>query len=319
MLPWLPETLRKLLALPPLYRSPYRKRWEWQLYYMALRLGLDLDMAYRLMDAGPLPRYYRYRHFSIPKKNGSTREIVEPGPKLKEIQRKILRSYLGKCKPHPAALGFRPKTSIADHAWAHAGAGIIITADIQDFFPSTSRQRVKAWWHSQGYSTLEMRLLTSLTTYLGSLPQGAPTSPALSNLVNADLDAAIDRKVRASGGKYTRYADDMVFSWPVGYGPPADFENAVRALLRAEGYNLHPTKGWHVWRRQEEPDVTGLTLTRRGQVQIPDSMLRIMKLLSTSGDIHDQARLAGYRGYRAMVQNAQYKTNEPAQERKFVR
>src|SRR5262249_54303623 len=158
---------------------------------------------------------------------------------------------------------------------------------------------------------------TSLTTYLGSLPQGAPTSPALSNLVNVELDAAIDRRVLASGGIYTRYADDMVFSWPVGYGPPADFENAVRSLLRAEGYNLHPTKAWHVWRRQEEPEVTGLTLTRRGQVEIRESMLRIMRLLSTSGDSHDQARLAGYRGYSRMVKQARPVEVKPPQDIEF--
>ena len=307
MLPWLPDTLRRLLALPPIYHWPYKNHWDWRLYSTALQLGLTLDMAYRLMNPGPLPPHFRYRHFTIPKKNGTVREIVEPGPELKRIQRKILRVYLNKRKAHPAALGFRRKTSVADHAWAHAGAGIIITADIQDFFPSTSRQRVKAWWHSQGYSTLEVRLLTSLTTYLGSLPQGAPTSPSLSNLVNVELDAAIERRVRASGGVYTRYADDMVFSWPVGYRPPADFENAVRGLLRAEGYSLHPDKGWHVWRRQDEPEVTGLTLTRRGQVDIPDSMLRIMKLLAKSAEPDDKAQLAGYRGYAAMVENAQYR------------
>jgi RNA-directed DNA polymerase len=312
MFSWLPEPIRKLLALPSMpayYRSPVKYPHEWRLYSAATTLGITLEMAYRLMKPGPLPRRFRYRHFTIPKRDGSEREIVAPGPDLKTIQQKILKRYLGRYKAHPAALGFRAKTSIADHAWAHAGAGIIITADIQDFFPSTTRQRVKAWWHEHGFSTLEVRLFTALTTYLGALPQGAPTSPALSNLVNAELDAAIDRRVKSSGGTYTRYADDMVFSWPVGYGPPADFENAIRALLREVGYALHPQKGWHVWRRQEQPAVTGLTLTSRGGVEIPDSMRRIMTLLSRSDDPQDMMRLAGYHGYQSMVKQAQFKTN----------
>ncbi|MEP7285037.1 MAG: reverse transcriptase family protein [Chloroflexota bacterium] len=298
----LPEPLRRLLGLPAVYHSPVKYPGEWPLYRLAVhQLHLKMPMAYRLMDAGSLPRRFRYRHFTIPKKNGSVREIVEPGPDLKIIQRKILKLYLKKAKPHASALGFRPKKSIADHAWAHAGAATIITADIEDFFPSTTRQRVKGWWHSQGLSTLEVRLLTSLTTYRGSLPQGAPTSPPLSNLVNAELDAAIERRVRLSGGTYTRYADDLAFSWPDGYSPPADFENAIRALLREAGYRLHPDKGWHIWRRQDQPEVTGLTLTKRGTVEIPESMQRIIRVLQASDNEADQKRLAGYEGYRSMV------------------
>jgi RNA-directed DNA polymerase len=305
----MPATLRKLFGMPPVqtYRHYVEHTWEWPLYSMAMyRLGLSLDLAYQIMDGGPLPRLFRYRHFTVPKKDGTVREIVEPGPSLKAVQRRILRFYLDKPRPHAAALGFRRKKSIADHAWAHAGAAIIITADIQDFFPNTTRQRVKAWWHAQGYGTLEMRLLTSLTTYRGSLPQGAPTSPTLSNLVNYEMDAALDRRLRQSGGTYTRYSDDLVFSWPDGYGPPAEFEHSVRALLRQSGYTLHPRKGWHVWNRRDEPQVTGVILKRHGDVDIPDSMLRIMRALSDSRDPLDQARYAGYQGYRTMV------TREPS-------
>ncbi len=299
----LPGPIRKLFGLfANPYRPPVKHPYEWPLYMMATyRLGLSMDAAHQLMDGGPMPPRFRYRHFSIPKKDGSPREIVEPGPMLKAVQRKILRLYLSKPKPHPAAFGFRRKKSIADHAWAHAGAATIITADIEDFFPNTTRQRVKSWWHAQGFSTLETRLLTSLTTYRGSLPQGAPTSPALSNLVNAEMDAALDRRARQSGGTYTRYADDLVFSWPHGWEPPADFEQAVRAVLRESGYRLHPRKGWHVWRRREEPQITGIRLTRQGTVDIPDSMRRIMHALARSDDKHDQERLAGYIGYEQMI------------------
>jgi hypothetical protein len=299
----LPGPIRKLFGLSANpYRPPVKHPYEWPLYTLATyRLGLSMDAAYQLMDGGWMPPRFRYRHFNIPKKDGSAREIVEPGPLLKAVQRKILRLYLSKPKPHPAALGFRRKKSIADHAWAHAGAATVITADIEDFFPNTTRQRVKSWWHAQGFSTLETRLLTSLTTYRGSLPQGAPTSPALSNLVNAEMDAALDRRARQSGGTYTRYADDLVFSWPHGWEPPADFEQAVRAVLREYGYRLHPRKGWHIWRRREEPEITGVHLTRQGTVDIPDSMRRIIRQLARSDDERDQERLAGYIGYEQMI------------------
>ncbi len=301
MLNKLPAPLRKLFGMHVLYQPPVKHQWEWALYMMAYRLGLNLETAYCLMEPGQLPPRYRYRHFTVPKKDGTRREIVEPGPNMKAAQRRILQVYLNKLKPHHAALGFRRKKSIADHARAHAGAARIITADIEDFFPNTSRQRVKTFWRQQGYSTLEVRLLTALTTYRGALPQGAPTSPLLSNLVNYELDAALDRRVKQSGGTYTRYSDDMVFSWPDLASPPADFEQTVRALLREMGYALHPRKGWCVWVRRDEPQVTGVVLKRDGSVDIPDSIRRIMRELEYSADPADRARLAGYTGYELMI------------------
>lgn len=300
---WLPTPLRKLFSLPTaINRAPDLTAVEWRLSSMARRLGLELDTAYRLMDAGPLPPYYRYRHFSIPKTDGSPRQVVEPGPLLKEVQRKMVRFYLKSGEVHFAALGFRRKKSIADHAWLHAGAALIITADIQDFFPATSRQRVKGWWHQQGYKTLETRLLTSLTTYRGGLPQGAPTSPILSNLVNFELDATLLKHTKHAGGLYSRYADDMVFSWRDGRQPPSSFENTIRATLREVGYTLHPQKGWNVWLRRDEPTITGLVLTRDGSVAIPSTMKSLMYALASSNDPADQACLVGYQSYQHMIQ-----------------
>lgn len=299
--PWwnsLPEPLRTQYRISA---QPGNRPDEWTLFRLATQLGLDFNIAYRLMQPGPLPPRYRYRHFTIPKKDGSQREIVEPGVDLKKAQAKFLKLHLNRKTPHPAALGFRRKKSIADHAWTHAGAATIITADIEDFFPSTSRYRVKEWCHAQGYSTLETRLILALTTYCGSLPQGAPTSPPLSNLVNCELDAALERRSRDSGGKYSRYGDDMAFSWPDGCYPPADFEHSVRSILGQYGYRLHPQKGWHVWRRGEEPTVTGVVLKRRGDVDIPESMQRIMRELARSRNPQDVARLTGYIGYQEMV------------------
>src|SRR5262249_18228026 len=232
---------------------------------------------------------------------GSIREIVEPGPDLKKAQWKFLKLHLNRKTPHPAAVGFRRKKSIADHAWTHAGAATIITADIADFFPSTARYRVKEWCHTQDYSTLETRLILAITTYCGSLPQGAPTSPPLSNLVNYEMDAALERRTRDSGGKYSRYADDLAFSWPDGCYPPADFEHSARSILAEYGYALHPQKGWHIWQRSDEPEITGVVLKRRGDVDIPDSMQRIMRELARSKTPGDQKRLSGYVSYQAMV------------------
>src|SRR5262249_11044615 len=155
--------------------------------------------------------------------------------------------------PHPAATAYCEGKSTADHAWAHAGAEVIVTADVRDFFPSTSSARVEQWWRESVDSETAV-LLTLLTTDRGGLPQGAPTSPALSNLVNLDLDAQLLRRAERAGARYTRYCDDLAFSWRHGSGPPSDFERGVRATLHAFGYVLHPEKGWNVYERDDEAE-----------------------------------------------------------------
>jgi hypothetical protein len=129
----------------------------------------------------------------------------------------------------------------------------------------------------------------------------------LSNLVNKQLDIRLFKLVKQHNGRYTRYADDMVFSWQTRSRPPSDFEFTVRRILREYGYRLHPRKGWAVWSRNDEPQVTGLVLTKRGEVDVPDSMREIMKELRRSDDENDLFRLAGYEGYRQMLQQSPYK------------
>lgn len=296
----LPPTILRLLG----YSQPFATRRvkpnvELRIALLT-QLGLDLELATRLMEAGPMPHGFRYRHFTIPKRDGSVRELVEPGLRLKQVQRAIVE-LLGSQQSHCASIGFKRGLSIADHAWTHAGGAVIVAADIKNFFGSTHRWRVAKWWRMQGYTDDEALLLTRLTTYHNCLPQGAPTSPILSNLINIDLDTALDQITRQSAGVYTRYADDLAFSWPNSHGPPTYFEQAVRSQLNAFGYTLHPVKGWQLWRRQDEPMLTGLVLTKQGGVDLPKEMQKIMRTLAHSQHPHDQQRYIGYTAYRAMV------------------
>ncbi len=302
----IPEPIRLLWYALTGQQSPRQQYADanlWLYWTDGYRFGASPEVIGALLSDGPPPPRFRYRHFTVPKKDGSPREIVEPGVDLKKAQRYILRRYLNKATPHPAAVGYRSGKSIADHAWAHAGAAIIITADIQDFFPSTRRERVQAWWEEYfgpKYAG-RARLMTRLTTYQGGLPQGAPTSPALSNLVNFKLDEYLFSLTRGSGGTYTRYVDDLVFSWPEGQSPPPDFEHSVRAALRREGYRLNRRKGWCVYLRDDEPTITGLILTKRRTVDIPKPMKRQMRKLARSRDPEAKVRLRGYKAFRDMV------------------
>ncbi len=276
--------------------SPFGSDWG----RLLVQLGLPPRAFDELLAAGSLHPHFHYRHFTKPKKGGGHREIVEPDIKLKRVQREILARYLETEQPHPAAIAYRKKKSIADHVWAHAGAEVLVTADVQDFFPSTREARVQDWWRERVADDLA-RLLTLLTTYRGELPQGAPTSPGLSNLVNCELDERLTGRASAAGARYTRYCDDMVFSWREGSGPPSDFENSVRAVLHEFGYTLHLEKGWRVYHRRDEPEITGVILTRHGRVCLPDNLRRAMRALTHSKDPRDARRLAGYQGFQAMV------------------
>lgn len=300
-----PQVQQMWLAIQP-HRNVYDPSRQLRVAY---HIGDPYQQPFDALLRGELPPRYRYRHFTIAKKDGTRRHLAEPGIDLKAMQHTILAQFLEEERPHPAAIGYRKGLSIADHAWAHAGARTVVTADIQDFFPSTTRYRVRQFWRRFTHWRLypptlndnEVQLLTNLTTYLGALPQGAPTSPALSNVVNRELDARLHRLATESGGHYTRYADDLVFSWQTRPRPPTDFAFVVRRTLREHGYRLHPRKGWGVFSRADEPEITGVVLTRDGGVDVPRAMRRLMDELARSDDLYDRARLAGYRGYRQMV------------------
>jgi RNA-directed DNA polymerase len=264
------------------------------------RSGLPPTALRAVLATGSLHPHFSYRRFHKPKRDGGRRELAEPDPLLKRLQYEIAARHLTSEQAHPAAVAYQKGKSTANHVWAHAGAAIIVTADVRDFFPSTRADRVESWWRERVDSDTA-RLLTLLTTDRGGLPQGAPTSPALSNLVNVELDARLSARASAAGARYTRYCDDLAFSWPVGSGPLADFDRGVRAVLHEFGYTLHPEKGWLVFRRDDEPEVTGAILTRSGRVRLPERIRRVMRALAVSPDPRDAERLEGYRGYAAMM------------------
>jgi len=267
---------------------------------LLVRLGLPPRALRDVVEADSLHPHFHYRHYAQPKKDGGRREIAEPDAALKRVQQEIIARWFTAEQPHPSAVAYQKGKSTADHVWAHAGAEVVVTADVRDFFPSTSAWRVEDWWRRR-VDDDTARLLTRLTTHRGGLPQGAPTSPALSNLVNRELDARLDCRSKAAGARYTRYCDDLAFSWSDGWGPPSDFEAGVRSALHEVGYELHPEKGWRVHGRRDEPEITGVILTRHGSVRLPERLGRVMRTLGRSADAHDARRLEGYLGYAEMV------------------
>ena len=264
-----------------------------------------------------------YREFTIPKRSGGTRRILAPDDQLKALQRLILKRLLARLRSHPAATGFEKGQSIVTNARAHVGQAVVVRMDLKDFFPATRAKKVRKYFRRVGWDRPAAKLLTHLCTFEGGLPQGAPTSPRLSNLVNYRLDArltglAMRRRLynpRTAGhleegpvgATYTRYADDLTFSFPT------DDRKLIRYVVRmtkhivaSEGYELHLRRKLRVLRRHARQQVTGLVVNDR--VNLPRATrrwLRAVEHRSATGRLPTltPAQLAGWRALRAMIES----------------
>lgn len=153
-----------------------------------------------------------YRDFEIVKKNGTKRPISEPLPSLKEIQLWILRNILYQIPISPVAKAYKPKAKIVENLKFHRNQPKVLTVDLENFFPSIKTKAVQNVFLDLGYSKLVAKLLAKLCTKDDSLPQGAPTSPYLSNLIFKSADKLIFDFCKQRKIRYTRYADDLSFS-----------------------------------------------------------------------------------------------------------
>jgi hypothetical protein len=204
-----------------------------------------------------------YRPFTIPKRNGGSRSILAPNPQLKAIQRTILRRLLGGLHAHPAATSFERGLSIVHNASLHAGKAVVVRTDLHDFFGSIMTERVAAYFRGIGWGTEASEVLCRLCTYNGSLPQGAPTSPRLSNLVNHPLDARLAAAADHYGATYTRYADELTFSFAED-NPKAipSLIGSVKVVLREEGCAINRRKKLSIRRQHQQQMVTGLVVNQ---------------------------------------------------------
>lgn len=153
-----------------------------------------------------------YREFEIPKKKTGFRKITCPYPALMECQYWIYEHILKKIKIHPAAQGFTSKKSIVTNATFHVDQKQFLKIDLKDFFTSIKINRIVFIFQSLGYSNIVSFYLASICCYDDFLPQGSPTSPALSNIVCRKLDSRLLNFSKKFNLRYTRYADDLAFS-----------------------------------------------------------------------------------------------------------
>lgn len=176
--------------------------------HLALLIGIDNEYLHRISNA---PKFF-YRTFYIKKRNGKLRKIDEPLPDLKKVQSWILKEILYKIPCSKFAKAYIPKTSIKDNTRFHKNQKLVLTVDVKDFFPSIKSGYILNLFLSCGYNLPTSVILTRLCCLHECLPQGAPTSAYISNLVLRNFDNQISDYCKKRNIRYTRYADDLTFS-----------------------------------------------------------------------------------------------------------
>jgi retron-type reverse transcriptase len=267
-------------------------------------LARRLDVPLTSVQQTPI----RYHTFTVPKRSGKTRRFDAPDPSLKELQRRILHRLLKRLRTHPAAVGFESGLSIVTNARSHIDQAVVIRMDLKDFFNSTTSERVYRYFRAIGWNHEAGLLLRGLCTHEGSLPQGAPTSPRLSNLVNVRLDARLSGLGLRFGAMYTRYADDLTFSLSVDDAEAVhSLIGMTKAIVAEYGYRLHMRRKLHIRRRHDQQIVTGLVVNQ--SVNLPRRTRRWLRAVEhrrrTGGQptLSDD-QLAGWTALRHMI-NAQ--------------
>jgi RNA-directed DNA polymerase len=251
---------------------------------LATAMGISLNELRFLCFQREISTVSHYRHFTIPKKPTGERRISAPMPRLKRAQYWVLANVLEKLPVTEFAHGFVKSRNIVSNATLHVGRAVVINMDLQNFFPTVTYRRVKGLFKQLGYSEEVATLFALLCSEPHSesyeldgqvyhiksdeplLPQGAPTSPAISNLICRRLD----KRLAGMAGKlqftYSRYADDMTFSSQV-------IDNTsikklcwrARKIIESEGLALHSQKT-RIMRQHQQQEVTGIVVNQRPAV-----------------------------------------------------
>ena len=190
--------------------APYTPRFEKEaVIWCAALLGVEVNRLEEILNnvSG------HYQEFWMRKRSGGYRMISAPDKDLQAIQSTIYSRILSSVTiVHPAAVGFRCGRSVVDNAAPHLGKRYVLKMDIHDFFGSIRSPRVRQTFKKIGYPENVSKVLGALCCLHRHLPQGAPTSPALSNIVGYEMDRKLAALAAEYGLTYTRYADDLTFS-----------------------------------------------------------------------------------------------------------
>lgn len=300
---------------------------------LAQTLDISLARLRWLTYHRDVARVVHYHRFALPKKTGGLRLISAPKPELKAAQTWIHEQLLSRLQVADEAHGFVPGRSSLSNAQLHTGRQVVINLDLKDFFPSIHFHRVRELYVAFGYPRRVATLLALLCTEpprvasqiegdvhqqtwyvaLGAraLPQGACTSPTISNLLCWTLDRRLRGLAAAHGYTYSRYADDLTFS-----GDDAErigkLLGSVRRVIAQEGFRENEAKT-HIMRPHRRQEVTGLSVNSDTPKLPRDAKRRLRAMLHNAakhglaaanheGLEHFPQYLSGWVAYACMVE-----------------
>lgn len=271
---------------------------------LAAALGLTIPRLRWLVYDRKVDTGTHYHRWLIPKRDGGQRLISAPKPDLKKAQKWIAGSIIEHLPVHGAVHGFLAGRGTRSNACQHAGASLVVHFDIKDFYPTITFPRVKGLLRKAGYGEQVATVVALLCTehprdemvlrgkvqYVAtgprSLPQGAPTSPSITNTLCLRMDCRLAGLARKLACRYSRYADDLTFSWHGDAAASATRENSVGRLIRAvgevvrdEGFAVHPRKT-RVMRSGGRQEITGLVVNAapgRPPARVPRSFVRKLR------------------------------------------
>jgi retron-type reverse transcriptase len=287
---------------------------------LAGALGLTIPRLRWLCFHTEVATRIHYIQFEVPKKSGGSRTLSAPHRTLAAAQEWLLANILAKLPTEEPAHGFVPGRSTLTNATQHAGRDVVVNLDLEGFFPAIGFARVRHLFRRIGYSGAVATLLALLSTecprkrvvYAGTpyfvatgprgLPQGACTSPALSNQVARKLDRRLAGLARKLGLTYTRYADDLTFSAGPGFRDRVGYLIArVRHIAAEEGFAVNAKKT-RVLRPESRQTVTGLVVNVRPAV--PRRMVRRLRAILHRAKVEGLAaqNRQGHPNFRSWVE-----------------
>ena len=237
--------------------------------HLSLLLGLDEQYINSVVYGAES----HYRTFYIRKNSGGVRELSAPHYTLKYVQDWIYQNILKNIKVNYCAHGFRPKKSILTNAKVHVNNRFLLKIDMKDFFPSIDINKVVNIFRSLGYSNHVSFYLASICCVNGHLPQGAPTSPALSNIIARHMDNRILGLCKKMNYCYTRYADDIAIS---GGRIDSPFVDHVKMIIVECGFEVNDSKV-KLYNGNGAKIITGVSLANN-RIRLPRDYRRSLQI-----------------------------------------
>ena len=226
--------------------------------------------------------YYEKEKIKISKQGKIKRRVLNPSiRRLKVIQKRIQKNIFNELQLPDYAYGAVSGRDNVMNARKHQGKKFNFTTDLKKFFPSINHKKVFEMYISFKFSPTIARLLTQLTTYKGKLPQGAPTSPTISNLVFIKTGKKLHQFAIENKLTFTSFIDDLTFSAPTDFKEKAHF---IIDIIQADGFRISHDKTSY---KTKNPLVTGIVV-RNNNLALPDSYK--IKLQNLDGKTEEQKR-----------------------------